>query len=182
LNSRGIEAESNIAIGWGFSLYMNAALASAKYQEGPYWPNGGLWVASTPKDLETFMLLYQKKNWDVGFVNKRVGPMYNDNGSLGNVNPVSDISLSFPVNQAVLINSWDISNIFVNYTIKNNSFLRGSKLGLSVNNLFDSHSIVGITPFVTGVAPYQPSPGDQLNLLPGRSIMATITVGYAPRR
>ena len=182
LNSKGIEAESNIALGWGFSLYVNAAFANAKYQEGPYWPNGGLWVASTPKNLETFMLLYQKKNWDVGFVNKRVGPLWNDNGSLGNQNPVSDITLSFPVNQAVYINSWDVTNIFVNYTIKNNSFLRGSRLGLAVTNLFDDHSVIGITPANTGVAPYVPAPGDQLAIVPGRSIMMTFVVGYAPRK
>jgi iron complex outermembrane receptor protein len=182
LNTKGIELESNIALGWGFSLYLNAAWNEAKYQEGPYWPNGGLWVAQTPKDLQTFMLLYHKKNWDVGFVNKRVGPMWNDNGSLGSQNPVSDITLSFPVNQAVYINSWDVTNIFVNYTIKNASWLRGSKLGLAVTNLFDDHSITGITPANTGVAPYVQSPGDQLATLPGRSIMATFTVGYAPRR
>jgi iron complex outermembrane receptor protein len=75
-------------------------------------------------------------------------------------------------------------NVFVNYAIKNQSWLRGSKVGLAVNNLADSHNIVGITPFTaaTSSVAFAPNPGDQLNLLPGRSVMVTFTVGYAPRR
>ena len=57
-------------------------MGSAKYAEGPNIPNGGLWVASTPKNIETISLLYRHKNWDIGLVDKRVGTMYNDNGSL----------------------------------------------------------------------------------------------------
>jgi len=108
--------------------------------------------------------------------------MWNDNGSLNYTNPVSGVKLTFPVDQAALIDPFSVTNIFVNYTIKNNSFLRGGKLGLAVNNLFDSHSIVGITPAVTGIAPYIPNGSDQLNLLPGRSVVASLTVGWAPRR
>jgi len=57
LNTTGIEAESNIDIGWGFSFYRNGSIGTPKYQEGPYYPNGGLWVASTPKNVESLMLL-----------------------------------------------------------------------------------------------------------------------------
>ena len=75
-----------------------------------------------------------------------------------------------------------MTNIFVNYTLKNNSFLRGSKLGFAANNLFDNHNIVGITPSLTGVAPYVPNANDQLNQLQGRSVMDSQTEGNAPRR
>ena len=37
-NTKGIEAESNIVLGWGFSLYVNGTLGSAKYQEGRELP------------------------------------------------------------------------------------------------------------------------------------------------
>jgi iron complex outermembrane receptor protein len=90
LNTKGIEAESNIAIGWEFSFYVNGSIGTAKYQEGSYYPNGGLWVANTPKSVESFMLLYQKKNWDLDIVDKRVGPMWNDNGSINYTNPVRE--------------------------------------------------------------------------------------------
>ena len=105
----------------------------------------------------------------MGFFNKRVGKMYNDKGA---------------VNQAVPIDPFSVSNIFVNYTIKTASFLRGSKLGLSVNNLFDNHNITGITPGIgpTTAVPFAPSGGDFLTLLPGRSVMVSLTVGYAPKR
>jgi iron complex outermembrane receptor protein len=95
--------------------------------------------------------------------------MYNDNGS---------------AHQAVPIDPFNVSNIFVNYTIRRSSFLRGSKLALSVNNLFDNHNIVAITPGngPTATVPYAPSGGDFLTLMPGRSVMLSLTVGYAPRR
>ena len=62
--------------------------------------------------------------------------------------------------------------------------LRGSKLGLAVNNLADSHNIVGVTPAnaATANVAYAPAGADLLNLLPGRSVMVTFTAGYAPRR
>jgi iron complex outermembrane receptor protein len=162
-NTKGIEAESNILIGHGVSLYLNGTVGQAKYAQS------GLWVANAPKNTETVGITWQQKNWDIGFFNKRVGDMYNDNGS---------------VNQAVSINPFSIANLSANYTIKNNSFLRGSKLGVSVSNLFDNHNIVGITPgtAATAAAPFVAGPNDQLTLLPGRSVMFSLTVGYAPKR
>ena len=51
-NTRGVEGESNIALGHGLSLYLNGSAGSAKYATGPNYPNGGLWVANTPRDTE----------------------------------------------------------------------------------------------------------------------------------
>jgi iron complex outermembrane receptor protein len=126
-------------------------------------------VANAPGYTGTAGLTWQEKNWDLGFLSKRIGKMYNDNGS---------------VNQAVPIAPWSISNMFLNYTVKNSSFLRGSKFGLAVNNLLDSHAITGIAPAVkaTSAVPFAPNGGDLLTLLPGRSVMATLTIGFAPRR
>jgi iron complex outermembrane receptor protein len=181
-NTKGIEAESNIAIGHGLSLYLNGSLGSAKYQSGPNFPNGGEWVADTPKNVEALSLLYQHGNWDVGLVEKRVGTMYNDNGTLTYL--IDGIKIPYPVDQAITINPFSLTNAFFNYTFKNASWMRGSKIGFAANNLFDSHNIVGITPFTpaTSTVAYAPNPGDQLNLLPGRSVMVTLTVGWAPKR
>jgi iron complex outermembrane receptor protein len=84
---------------------------------------------------------------------------------------------------AILINPCDLTNVFVNYTIKNTSHFRGTKIQFGVNNLANSHNIVGVTPVTapTLTAPYVQSPYDQLNLVPGRSFSLTITGGYAPR-
>jgi iron complex outermembrane receptor protein len=181
-NTKGLEAESNIILGWGFSLYLNGTMGSAKYQTGPNYPNGGLWVANAPKNVESLAFLWRHKNWDVGLINKRVGTLYNDNGSLSYL--IGGIKIPYPVDQAITINPFDVVNVNVNYTIKNQSWLRGSKIGLSINNLADSHNIVGITPATaaTSTVAYAQSPGDLLNLLPGRSVMATFTLGWAPKR
>jgi iron complex outermembrane receptor protein len=164
-NTKGIEAESNILIGHGFSVYLNGTMGSAKYQEGKSWANGGLWVASTPKNTEAIGLTYQLRNWDLGMFNKRVGPMYNDNGTL---------------NQAVAIDPFNVTNLFMNYTFRGDTYLRGTKIRFGINNLFDQHSIVGVAPAST--KSNVPAPGDILTLLPARSVSLTMTFGYAPAR
>jgi iron complex outermembrane receptor protein len=162
-NTKGIEAESNVLFGYGVSLYLNGTMGAAKYE------NTGLWVANAPRNTATFGLTWQHSNFDMGFFNKHIGRMYNDNAS---------------VNQAVKIDPFYLTNLNMNYTIKNASFLRGSKLGLAFNNLFDQHSIVGVAPATapTAAVPFAPAGGDLLTLLPGRSVMLTLTVGLAPRR
>jgi iron complex outermembrane receptor protein len=181
-NTKGLEAESNIILGWGVSLYMNGTLGSAKYQEGANIPNGGLWVADTPKNVESLAVLWRHKNFDVGLVEKRVGTLYNDNGSFTYL--IQGLKIPYPVDQVITINPFNVVNLFVNYTVKNQSFLRGSKIGLAVNNLADSHNIVGVTPFTaaTAAVPYAQNPNDLLNLLPGRSVLVTFTAGWAPKR
>ena len=181
-NTKGIEFESNIVIGHGLSLYLNGSKGSAKYAEGPNLPNGGLWVADTPRDVEGIALLWQHGSWDVGLINKRVGKMYNDNGTITYL--IDGQKLPFPADQAVSINPFDLTNVFVNYTIKNASRLRGTKVQFAVNNLANSHNVVGVVPAIaaTPTALFVPNGGDQLNLLPGRSFSITVTGGYAPRR
>jgi iron complex outermembrane recepter protein len=181
-NTKGIEAEGNVAIGYGLSLYGNFSVGSAKYQGGANYPNGGQWVANTPTNVEGVSLLWQHRNWDVGLIYKRVGRYFNDNGSLNY--KINGITIPYPVDQAITISPFDLVNVFVNYTIKSSSRLRGTKIQLAVNNLADSHNVVGVTPAVaaTAIAPFVSNPGDLLNLLPARSLTLTITGGYAPRR
>ncbi len=181
-NTTGVEMESNIVLGYGFSLYVNGQIGSAKYAEGPSYPNGGLWVASTPRDIEGLALLWQHSSWDAGFTNHRVGEMYNDNGTL--TYKINGLSLPYPVDQAIRIDPFDLTNFYLNYTIKNASRFRGSKVSFAVNNLFNSHNIVGVTAGVgaTAAVHYVESPLDQINLLPGRSFSITMTGGWAPRR
>ena len=162
-NTKGVEAEGNVFIGYGLSLYLNGTMGSAKYQEGTSYANGGLWIANTPKNTEAIGLTYQVKNWDLGMFNKRVGPMYNDNGT---------------INQAVAIDPFNVTNLFINYTFKGESSLRGTKIRFAINNLFDQHNIVGVAPAST--KSNAPAPGDILTLLPARSISLTMTFGYAP--
>jgi iron complex outermembrane receptor protein len=181
-NTKGVEAESSFILGYGLSLYANGSMGSAKYQTGPNYPNGGLWVANTPRNVATVSLLWRHNDWNFGLVEKRVGSLYNDNATLNYL--VNGITIPYPIDQAVKIDPFNVVNVFANYTVKSRSWLRGSKIGLAVNNLANSHNIVGITPATapTASAHYAENPSDLLNLLPGRSVMVTFTVGWAPRR
>ncbi len=181
-NTKGVEFESNISLGHGFSLYLDGSLGSAKYATGPNYPNGGLWVANTPRDIEGIAVLWQHKSWDVGAINKRVGKMYNDNAT--RLFLVNGLSIPFPVDQAISIDPFDLTNFFANYTLRNAGRFRGTKVQFAVNNLFNSHNVVGVTPFTapTAAVPFAPNALDQLNLLPSRSFSITVTGGWAPRR
>jgi iron complex outermembrane receptor protein len=90
--------------------------------------------------------------------------MFNDNGG---------------AHEAVRISPFTVANLFVNYTLNNGSHLAKSKIRFSVNNLFDSHNIVQVTPASTKTA--VPAPGDTLVLLPARSVAVTFTVAFSPR-
>ena len=163
-NTRGVEAEGNILVTRGLSLYANATMGSAKYQGGAKYANGGLWIQNTPNNTEAVGLTYSRKGWDLGMFNKRVGRMFNDNGSL---------------NEAIRIDPFNVANLFINYTIRGDSYLRGTKIRFALNNLFDQHSIVGVNPF--SAKSNAPAPGDILTLLPARSVSLSMTFGYAPK-
>ena len=85
------------------------------------------------------------------------------------------------VDQAIPIEHFNLTNAFFNYTVKGSSPLRGTKFRLSVNNLLDKHNIVGITAAAASAHPAEAS-GDVLTLLPGRSVMLTVTFGFAPSK
>jgi len=156
-NTKGLEAESSILIAKGFSVYLNGTIGRARYK------NTGLFVDSAPLNTEAIGLTYRYKGWDVGYFTKRVGTMYNDNGA---------------VNQAVKIDPFNVNNVFLNYTVRGDSFLRGTKFRVGVNNLFDRHSIVGVN---AALASSAFSPNDIITMLPARSVTLQMTFGYAPK-
>src|SRR5579883_1820075 len=158
-NTKGIEAETNIRLGAGFSLYLNGSIGAARYQ------NTGLWVQNAPKNTEAAGLTYRMKGWDIGFIDKRFGPMWNDNGT---------------INQAIPIDAFNIANVFANYTVRGDSWLRGTKVRFAINNLQNNHSIVGVN--AASTASNAPAAGDVLTIVPARSFSLTMTFGYAPGR
>lgn len=183
-DTNGFEAEGNIAMGSGLSLFLNGTLGEAKYEASSgnaaagTGPSTAAWVAEAPHDTETIGPTYQSKGWDVGLFNKRVGSRWEDDGS---------------THQNVPLNPWWMSNFFVNYTIRNGSKFDNSKIKLSINNVFNNQSVADITgegnitpagvdttPSANGVL-YTPSPLDTLELLPGRSIMISFQLGLSPK-
>jgi iron complex outermembrane receptor protein len=92
--------------------------------------------------------------------------MYNDSGKF---------------NQAVPIDPFNITNVFFNYTVKGNTWLRGTKFKFGVTNLFDQHNVIAVNP-AKPAAVFTPDPADTLSLMAGRSFSVTATFGYTPRR
>jgi iron complex outermembrane receptor protein len=149
-------------------------------------PNYGAWIASTPSNTEAFGLSYQQKYFDVAIFDKRVGPTWNDNK--GNTKVAGTPAT---INQAIPINPFSVTDLYVNFTVRAGSHFDQSKLRFGVNNLFNVENIIGITAANTGTlaTPYPTvsngvliDGGDQLALMPGRSFTVTFTLGYSPKR
>jgi iron complex outermembrane receptor protein len=177
-NTTGFEAEGNVVLMHGLSAVLNGTFGQAKYDaasaktlaNGTVIPASGvLWVGSVAKNTASGGLTYQNKEWNVGFFNKRIGPRFVDNGA---------------VHEATQLDPFWMNNLFINYTLRKNSIFDQSKIKLSINNLFDNHDIVGLSPGVsaTTTVPFKQDGSDQLQLLPGRSVMITFQLGFAPER
>jgi iron complex outermembrane receptor protein len=172
--TKGFEGEANVYLYKGLSLYGNGTVGTTKYVSqnvnGVANPNYDRWVANTPGDTEGVGLTYQQKYLDFGIFNKRIGSMWNDGGKGSTV-----------INQYVPIDSFNMSNLFLNYTIRKGSFFDQSKLRLSLNNLFNTRQITSLTPALSGPT-YKSDPGDTLGLLPGRSVTVSFVIGLSPHR
>jgi iron complex outermembrane receptor protein len=201
--TQGVEAESNIALGHGLSLYLNASYDDAKYTGSAitYCTSsatgctsttptiniptpGGLWVANTPSDVFTEGLTYQHSAWDAGIFNKTVGTERLDNGAYHN---------------EVTLSPFTLTNLFLNYTLRGNTRFNNTKLRLSFNNIFDEHNITGDTmatgitantiaangtsysdPFNSNLTQTPAAGADAISILPGRSIMFSVIFGFNP--
>jgi len=151
--TRGVEAESTILLGSGISLYVNGTLGSTKY-------SNGAWVAGAPANTETLGLIYADGGWNSAVYTKRVGKLYNDGATVS----------SYTINPVVL------TNLFVNYTFKDTGkFAKQAKVQLAFNNLFNRHSITGIT---GNGSDSNPLSTDNVTLLPARSASLTLTVDF----
>ena len=157
--TQGVEAESTILVGGGLAVYLNATKGTAKYTDSD------LWVQNAPSDTETIGVTYNLGNWNIGLFSKRVGQMYNDNTSL---------------HQAIPIDPFNITNLFFNYTVRGSSRLSQSRLRLAVNNLTDSHAITAVS--AASAKSNAAAPGDILTLMSGRSVSASLTVGFNPKQ
>jgi iron complex outermembrane receptor protein len=156
--TQGVEAESTILVGGGLALYLNATKGTAKYTDSDFW------VQNAPSDTQTIGLTYNLGSWNVGLFSKRVGQMYNDNTS---------------IHQAIPIDPFDITNLFINYTVRGTSRLAASRIRLALNNVTDNHAITGVS--AASAKSNAAAPGDILALMAGRSVSMSLTVGVKTR-
>lgn len=195
-DTNGFEAEGNVAVTHALSFNANGTLGVAKYEASAgtpavYGSNGTLinpatsptpeaWVATAPHDTESMGMTYQQSGVDFGIFGKRIGSRWDDIGGAHQVVPYDPF--------------W-MSNLFLNYNVRSHSIFDGSKVKLSINNIFDDHSIVNIgaandgttlsqpfntsavTPVSQDLQLYTPSWNDTLEKQAGRSIMITFQIG-----
>jgi iron complex outermembrane recepter protein len=157
--TKGVEVESTILVGGGVAVYLNATTGSAKYTDTEQW------VQNAPRDTETIGITYNVGSWNVGLFSKRVGDMWNDNSNL---------------HQALPIDPFNITNLFLNYTVRGSSRLAQSRIRLAVNNLTDSHAITAIV--APSTKSNAPNAADILTLMSGRSVSVAMTVGLTTKR
>src|SRR4029077_440049 len=156
--TQGVEAESTVLVGSGFAVYLNATTGTAKYNDTKQW------VQNAPSDTETIGVTFNRGSWNMGLFSKRVGKMYNDNGA---------------AHQAVPIDPFDLTNLFVNYQLGGASKLSNTRIRFAVNNLTDNHAITAVTS--ASAASNVPAGGDILTLMGGRSVSISLTLGFSPR-
>jgi len=197
----GFEAEGNLAVTNSLSFNANGTLGQAKYEASAGTPavldasgntitpavgaTTAAWVALAPHDTESLGMTYrQRSGIDFGVFGKRIGSRWNDIGSY---------------HQNVPLNPFWMSNLFLNYNVRGHSIFDGSKIKLSINNIFDDHSIVansaandGTTLTSTTVNKalevsqnqqlYSPSWADSIEKAAGRSFMISFQIGLTRER
>jgi iron complex outermembrane receptor protein len=195
-NTNGFEAEGNYAFSRSLSFNANGTFGIAKYEAAAAQPavadstgtvitpavaaTPEAWVAYTPHDTESMGLTYQERGFDFGMFGKRIGSRWGDISSYHQVVPMDPF--------------W-MSNLFLNYNVHSHSIFDGSKIKLSINNVFDSHDIVNIgaandgttlsTPYTSSASNtvtqslqlYTPSWADTLQKQAGRAIMLSVQLG-----
>ena len=156
--TKGFEAESTILLARGLSVYLNGTIGRARFTDT------GLMAQNAPTNTETIGVNYAFGSWNASFYGKRIAGIFNDNGS---------------THEAVVIDPFSITNLYINYTIKGSSILSQTKIRFTVNNLQDSHAITAVSPAATTTS--VPAPGDVLTLMAARSVSLTFTVGLSSR-
>ena len=193
--TQGVEAESTMVLAKGLNLYVNGTEGTAYYVGNlnagtptggttPYYEAApyGLWVASTPSDTEFGGLTYDNHGFDMGFFDHRIGKERVDNKAYHN--------------QAI-VDAFQTVNTYLNFTVRNHSFLDGTKIRLDANNLLNSTAIqslklggtstvianpllpVGTTEQFNATTPI--SGKDTPTLAAGRSFTVSVTFGFAPK-
>ncbi|MGA2714640.1 MAG: hypothetical protein ABSG41_16180 [Bryobacteraceae bacterium] len=66
--------------------------------------------------------------------------------------------------------------------MKENSLFKQTSFRLAIENLSNERAIVGIGTAQNGSTSANPNSADQLTLLPGRSVIFSMTVGYSPKK
>jgi hypothetical protein len=89
-------------------------------------------------------------------------------------------SISGDIHEAVTIDPFNLTNLFVNCAFPGSSRFSRSRIHLAINNLIDSHAITAVSLATKGST--ATSPDDVLTLMSGRSVSVALTIGYTGAR
>ncbi|WP_084186812.1 TonB-dependent receptor [Andreprevotia chitinilytica] len=130
----GIEAEGNVLVGYGFSIYANGSLNKAVFKEdglasaGQGWKSGQT-ISGVPQYTAALGLNYAMSQWKAGLITKFVGSMYQGkNGEAdGDIYRVGSYSVS----------DFSLSREFSNLL----PHTKNVRISFTINNLFNTHAI-----------------------------------------
>mgnify|MGYP006267079405 CR=1 FL=1 len=159
---KGIEAQASYMLGNGFSLYGNASLMRANYDNA-----AGLSLAYVPKDQELVGLSYKKDRWNLMGTVKRIGSQWVDDSS-GSTHQFYQLN---PIYLTGLNGTYQFSDL--------PSSLKSLKLRFGVDNIFDKRYIFAYTP---GSSTVGSAPGttttDTVQMNSGRAAYIGIVAGF----
>lgn len=129
---QGVEVEGTYYLGHNVSVYGNGTLNSAKYTRTHHY------IAQAPRQTAALGVIYNDSRGFYGsLIGKYVGPQFGQNAS------TPDLATQYA------IASYLYADLALGYTLKAPegvpAALREVSLGVKVTNLFDDHSIVGLS-------------------------------------
>ena len=143
---KGVEGEATYYAGSGFSIYANGSVNSAKEKDT------GQWMPNTPKSTAAAGVIYNAGPVYASALVHYIGSRYGDTGE---TQPLSGYS---------------VTSLAASYTLENGpGALRGAKVGLQLNNVFDKTDIFALAGYTGGAnTPLYWT-------IPGRSVMVTLS-------
>jgi iron complex outermembrane recepter protein len=146
---KGFETEGTVSLGYGFNLYGNFTLNSAK-QKGT-----GDWMPNAPRQTAAAGVLYDRHQITGSVIMKFIGRTY---GDTGNTQPIG---------------GYAVTNLSLGYTIKTlGSWTHDTRLGFEIDNVFNRTSI-------DGLAGYTAAAGTPLYwTIPGRAFIGTLRTTF----
>jgi iron complex outermembrane receptor protein len=147
IHYRGVEAEGTYVLGAGFSVYGNAAWASAHVTADDSW------VPDTPQKTAAIALFYKQGPLQGSLIDHYIGVRYGNSGD------------------TIRQGGYSTTEAAINYTfLESMGILKRAKLGVAVQNIFDNSSLY----FWNGTDNNGDSVWFRV---PGRSFQVTLTAG-----
>jgi iron complex outermembrane receptor protein len=132
---KGLEGEATYQVGWGFVVFGNGSLNSAKYDSSTL-TNANQWVSYTPDSTAALGLIYSNGPWRGSVIAKYIGDSYRNSATK---NATTGVALA----EGYKVGGYATANLTGSYTFHLlDSVTKGSKIQFGIQNLFNDTSIV----------------------------------------